>query len=65
MIKPANSGPILDRGGTTVVDRIVVDSGYGESEDDGIQQPKVITKSKDATTQEQDITEVGTETFSR
>jgi len=65
VIKPANSGPSLDCGGTTVVNRIVADSGYGENEDDGMQQPKVVTKSKDATTQEQDITEVGTERFSR
>lgn len=51
VIKPANSGPTFDIGETKIVNRIIIDRGYKESEDDDIREPKVVAKWKDTTRQ--------------
>lgn len=61
VIKPANSGPTFDIGETKIVNRIIIDRGYKESEDDDTRESKVIAKWKDATRQERVTIEVSAE----
>lgn len=63
VIKPANSGPTFEVGETKIVNRVIIDSGYTEGEDDDFREPKVAVKWKDVTRQERVTIEVSAELF--
>lgn len=63
VIKPANGGPTFDVGETRIVNRVIIDSGYTESEGGDVGEPKVVVKWKDATRQERVTVEVSAEIF--